>query len=110
MGPAPGSAGGHELRCPVGTSPNAERTPEVREAWCERKTDGKMHGPYKAWWPSGALGNAGEFANGEKSGVWLAWYKSGKLQARERYVEGRLIKGDYWSDDGKRVARPSTRS
>lgn len=101
-------AGG--IGCPAGATPRGETTPDVSEAWCEVIKDGKpeMHGPYRAWWPNGRLGNEGEYSYGQKVGHWRAWHENGKLQADEWYENGRMIKGLYWEKNGKKVQKPET--
>lgn len=58
------SFAGEGIGCPAGTKPNGETTPDVSEAWCEIVRDGKVeyHGPYRAWWPNGKLGNEGQYS------------------------------------------------
>jgi hypothetical protein len=100
------------IRCPAGTVPTGEQTPEVHEAWCEKVVDGKtlMHGPYRAWWPNGRLGTSGQYANGQATGEWKDWYQNGKVQGREWYVAGKLSRSEYFSESGERISAPSNPS
>lgn len=98
------------IGCPAGTTPNGETTPEVSEAWCEITRDGKvdMHGPYRAWWPNGRLGDQGQYSYGQMTGRWRAWHKNGKLQAEEWYDKGHKTKGFYWDKNGIKSQEPKT--
>ena len=82
------------LDCPDGTSPNAESTPEIIEAWCELMHNGVtvMHGPYKAWWPNGALSVSGNYDYGKPVGKWTGWYMDGKIQGEDWFEDGKLVR------------------
>ncbi|MGZ0019680.1 hypothetical protein [Nitrosomonas sp. wSCUT-2] len=58
------SFAGEGIGCPAGTKPNGETIPDVSEAWREIVRDGKVeyHGPYRAWWLNGKLGNEGQYS------------------------------------------------
>ncbi len=58
---------GHRL---PGSNLHGEDTPDVREAWCETRYQGKtvQHGPYRAWWPNGQLGTSGTYVYGKQEG------------------------------------------
>lgn len=94
------------ISCPKGTSPNGERTPDVSEAWCEDENH-KMHGPYRAWWPNGKLGNEGQYKHGAEIGKWRAWYESGKLQGEEWFENGDKKKGRYYDKQGHKIPGPN---
>jgi len=95
----PPVAYGESLNCPMGTTPEGERTPEVSEAWCETIHEGKavLHGPYRAWWPNGQLGTVGQYHYGKPVGVWRGWYADGKRQGEESFEDGRRVGGRYWN-------------
>ena len=104
-------AGG--VSCPKGTKPNGEQIPgEVAEAWCELEISGQivMHGPYRAWWPNGQLGTVGQYRSGVAVGKWSAWYPSGKLQGHEWFEAGRSVRTKQWSEAGRKLANPPSRS
>jgi hypothetical protein len=100
-----GSACAGGIKCPKGTTPNGERTPEVSEAWCEWNVAGHvgMHGPYRAWWPNGKLGTAGQYEDGVATGKWTGWYPSGKLQGYEWFEAGKSIRTQQWQENGARM-------
>src|SRR5579883_1427928 len=83
----PAISNGGSLVCPKGTTPKAEATPELSEAWCEISKDGTtfQHGPYRAWWPNGKLSTEGQYAYGKQTGRWRGWYVTGELQGEEWY-------------------------
>jgi hypothetical protein len=93
------------LKCPKGTIPNGEGTPEVSEAWCERSLDRSMHGPYRAWWPNKKLGTTGQYANGVAVGRWTGWYQSGRIQGYEWFEAGKLIRSQYWDESGNAIQK-----
>jgi hypothetical protein len=100
-----------EMKCPKGTTPKAEETPEVREAWCEKDLKGRtvMHGPYRAWWPNGRLGTVGQHSVGQPVGRWEGWYPDGKKQGTEWYEKGKLVRRNYLDGNGKSVeAKPNS--
>lgn len=100
-----GSASTTGIGCPSGSRPNGETVPEVSEAWCEVLHDGRtvLHGPYRAWWPSGKLGNAGQYEYGKAVGKWTAWYSNGKLQGEEWFENGVVVKARYFDERGNSV-------
>jgi hypothetical protein len=96
------------IGCPKGASPNAQSTPELKEAWCERVQRGVevQHGPYRAWWPNGNRANAGQYLNGQATGKWTAWFPSGRLQAEEWFENDVLVRAHYFDEQGRRVQAP----
>ena len=106
--PALGCAG--DLVCPKGTTPKAESTPEVSEAWCEILKDGTtlQHGPYKAWWPNGRLSLEGQYSYGKQTGQWRGWYETGELQGEEWYERGRKVNSHYFDKAGHEIPEPKT--
>ena len=93
------------IGCPKGTTPNGETSPEVSEAWCEDSSH-KMHGPYRAWWPTKKLGNEGQYNHGAAIGKWRAWYESGELQGVEWFENGKKTKGLYYDKQGREIPKP----
>ena len=71
----------------------------------ENGFDGKLlHGEYKAFYLDNALKEAGEFANGLKTGLWKSWHPNGKLSEETTYAKGRKH-GDskLYSPEGKLI-------
>jgi hypothetical protein len=101
---------GGDLVCPKGTTPKAESTPQVSEAWCEILRAGatEMHGPYRAWWPNGKLGTEGQYSHEKQTGRWRGWYETGELQGEEWYEDGRRVKGHYFDKAGHEIPEPKT--
>ncbi|MBX9903070.1 MAG: hypothetical protein K2Y31_01850 [Burkholderiales bacterium] len=98
------------IKCPKGTKPNGEQTPEVSEAWCEKRSNGRVvqHGPYRAWWPNNRLGTSGQYINGIPAGKWSGWHQNGKQQGYEWFENGKVIKGQYWDAAGNKLdAKPT---
>ena len=59
-----------------------------------------LHGPYRAWWPNGALGNLGQYDLGEPVGKWTSWYFDGQLESEQWYENGTLIRERRWDRNG----------
>lgn len=43
------------------------------------------HGPYKSWYPTGAVESEGTFALNGKVGAWKTWWPNGKLKLTEQF-------------------------
>lgn len=97
------------IGCPKETRLNGESTPDVSEAWCEVAHDRVkvLHGPYRAWWPNGKLGNAGQYHFGRAVGKWTAWHPNGKLQGEEWFADGVIVKARFFNEAGKEVPQPA---
>ena len=93
----------NDITCPPGSMIKGENTPEVKEAWCEIIMNKKalMHGPYKAWYPSGILGNKGQYNEGVATGIWYSWYNNGSPQSEEHYKNGKVISKKQWPKEFK---------
>ncbi|MDH4099873.1 MAG: hypothetical protein OEV28_04800 [Nitrospirota bacterium] len=100
--------GAEKIDCPKGTTPKAETTPEVSEAWCELHENGKavMHGPFRAWWPNGKLGTEGQYDHGKAVGVWRGWYETGELQGEEWFENGKKVRSRYLDKQGRETREP----
>lgn len=75
------------IACPTGTTAHGDVT---QRAWCER-SDGAMHGPVRAVFPSGALALEGSYDAGVKHGLWRNYYDGGQLRSEEHYDRGKPI-------------------
>lgn len=65
-----------------------------------------MHGPYRGWWPNGKLGTFGQHENAVTEGKWSYWHRNGRLQSREWFKAGELVRGQYWDESGKPMNKP----
>ncbi len=103
VAPKPAPEVTYELRCPFG-APRGDAPPLGLVQWCER--NGAMHGPFAAWYPSGAPKARGEYAYGQRTGTWTFWYDSGKPKARGAFRGGqRDGTWTYYHDSGTVSAR-----
>ncbi|MGE3953989.1 MAG: toxin-antitoxin system YwqK family antitoxin [Parachlamydiales bacterium] len=66
--------------------------PKLALTWRE----GQIVGIAKTWYPSGHMESKREISNSRVNGVAMAWYEDGNLMLIEEYVEGRLLKGEYF--------------
>ncbi len=86
--------------CPARTRPATAEASGGREEWCELE-GGVKHGPYTAWYPSGAKKAAGRYRRGAADGRWTHWYENGNKsmegKRRDDAVYGRWT---YWYDNG----------
>lgn len=97
----------NDIQCPEGTTVKGETTPELREAWCEFSLETKtvVHGPYKAWYPNGVLGNSGQYEEGIPVGTWYSWYDTGEKQGEEVFKNGEIISTTIWEKNGTVVEK-----
>jgi len=90
-----------ESHCPPETIENERVTPDISVVWCEVIIEDKvvLHGPYRAWWPNGQLGNDGYYEMGVPVGTWTGWYHSGVIQGINVYENGKLVKEERYPED-----------
>jgi antitoxin component YwqK of YwqJK toxin-antitoxin module len=82
--------------CQQGTVPNGEKTPDVREAWCELETDRSLlHGPYRSWYGDGVLGTAENYNHGKRDGQAEYHWGNGNPQASGQYRQG--LRDGIWT-------------
>lgn len=53
-------------------------------------SDGKPHGPYRAFYPDGNLREEGLFAAGLRQGKWNSWFPNRNIRSHRNYADGRL--------------------
>lgn len=87
--------------CPPDTILNEETKPELSVSWCEVTINGDVvfHGPYRAWWPNGRLGNEAHYDYGTPVGLWLGWYESGALQGSNLYENGVVVEKKRYPEE-----------
>lgn len=82
-------AEGNGVECPAGARALGSEPPVV-ESGC--LVAGKRHGPYRAYWPGGALWREGRHDDGRRVGVWKGFRPDG-TQAYEASYRGGLLDG-----------------
>ncbi|MBX2882804.1 MAG: hypothetical protein KTR32_22835 [Granulosicoccus sp.] len=87
--------------CPPDTILNEESRPELSVSWCEVIINGDtvFHGPYRAWWPNGRLGNEAHYEYGVPVGLWRGWYASGALQGSNLYENGVVVHKERYPEE-----------
>lgn len=87
--------------CPYDTILNEETKPQLSVSWCEVVINGQtvFHGPYRAWWPNGRLGNEAHYEYGVPVGLWRGWYESGRLQGSNLYEDGVVVHKERYPDE-----------
>jgi hypothetical protein len=97
------------IKCPEGTVENGVQTPDLTEAWCEKKLDQKVvkQGPYRAWRADGGLQTSGYYADGEPVSKWSHWHPNGRLRAFEWFTDGKIVRIQAWDELGQRLSEPA---
>lgn len=54
--------------------------------------DGKRHGLWNEWYTKGLKWKEGNYKQGKKDGAWTAWDENGKVDLKETYTNGVLVK------------------
>lgn len=82
--------------CPAGTKKRGKPPPDGTEMWCERKEDGKRHGPYRRFPPGSSAAEpafvgegvvVGAYADDLQHGAWWT-RRPGSPSVSVRYFEG----------------------
>lgn len=55
----------------------------------EQYRNGKRHGSWKIFYPTGVVWFKGSYINGVRDGLWRYFHPNGQLQAEERFVSGK---------------------
>ncbi|HEX3852116.1 MAG TPA: hypothetical protein VHW01_14190, partial [Polyangiaceae bacterium] len=69
--------------------------------WCARP-DGRKHGPWTEWHPSGKLKSQGQYRDGKMEGRWVTYFEDGARNVEGDYKGG--LKDGIWTtyyEDGK---------
>ncbi|MFN3840701.1 MAG: toxin-antitoxin system YwqK family antitoxin [Cyclobacteriaceae bacterium] len=67
--------------------------------------NGKKHGLWITYYPSGRIASQGNYAEGEPSGIWEYYFEDGSLSSSGEFIGGQ--KNGYWSSqtkDGKKLS------
>lgn len=72
--------------------------------------NGKLDGPYRAFYPNGHLKEEGVFKNGLREDEWTCWFPNGNIRSHRSYAAGRLhgvqrvyyANGTLWLEYGMR--------
>ena len=63
--------------------------------------DGVSTGPYRRWWPDGALESEGTLSLGAHVGEWRSWHRNGQLAKHTFYTDrGTGVCGRKWDKQG----------
>ncbi|TNF32530.1 MAG: hypothetical protein EP312_11385, partial [Gammaproteobacteria bacterium] len=82
---------------PTGSAP-----PEGYEQKCVLP-DGKAHGPWRVWYPSGQLMSETPMDHGREHGELRAWWPNGQMMMRGQSIYGnRYRQFEYWDMQGHR--------
>lgn len=90
------------LNCPSGTVVTSSILTEWQDDWCERRSDGRKHGPFESRWiPGGTPRLVGQYVNGRREGTWKSWYPS-RIKSAERSFSAGQSDGvaSAWYADG----------
>lgn len=65
--------------------------------------DGSRTGPWKEYYPGGALKSAGEYKNGKPVGEWKYYFPDGKIEQAGKFTQGGKLTGNWkwYYDNGK---------
>jgi len=72
------------------------------------KRNGKLDGPYKAYFPNGQLRAEGFFENGSMDGEWKYWYLDGTILCIQEFNHGELNNLNVWDKDSKQILKDGT--
>ena len=90
------------VECPDGTFPTGSAPPEGYEQKCVLP-DGKAHGPWRVWYPSGQLMSETPMDHGREHGELRAWWPNGQMMMRGQSIYGnRYRQFEYWDMQGHR--------
>lgn len=67
--------------------------------------NGKKHGLWISYFPSGRIASQGTYADGEPHGIWEYYFEDGSLSSSGEFIGGQ--KNGYWSSvskDGKKIS------
>lgn len=79
-------------------SQDEKPSPKMSLQWKEDVLEGTV----KTWYENGVLESQREMHENKKHGLSYAWFKNGSLMLVEEYERDHLMKGSYFSKDGKK--------
>lgn len=74
--------------CPDDASPRGDAPPQGRETWCV-DTEGRRHGPWTIWFPSGSIAGRVHVGHGTEDGPVKLWWDGDALFEEGQYRDGR---------------------
>jgi len=73
--------------------------------------EGRHHGPWEEYYPSGEVVNKGEYIHGKKHGIWIGYYPDGSLWYNStfdiskriaynlyNYIDGSVLKKRFYAN------------